>query len=327
MWKGIHVRESIKRGAIIHSFTIFGGSANPRLAESVGRELGIVLGASEVERFPDGEVSVHLLEPVRRKNIFILQPTSPPVDEHLIELLSFADAARRSAAERVTAVIPYFGYARSDKRHARREPITARMVGDLLQAVNVQHVLTFDLHAPQIEGFFRIPVDNLTAVPLLADALASHVPERAVVVAPDSGRVRMATQYAERLGLPLVVLHKRRESGSKTAVTRIVGEVRDCSCVLIDDMIATGGTIATSVETLLNAGARPDIRVVATHGLLLDGARETLEREGVREVMVTDTIQVEPAGWSRLRVESVAPLIAGAIGRLMADGSFQDLYQ
>ncbi len=178
--------------------------------------LGIRLGASAVERFPDSEVAVRLLEPVRRKEVFILQPTSPPVDEHLVELLAFADAVRRSAAERVTAVIPYFGYARADKRHARREPITARMVGDILQAVGIEHVITVDLHAPQIEGFFRIPVDSLTAVPVLSDAIRSRVPaEHAMVVAPDAGRVRMATQYAERLDVPMVVLHKRRESGSE----------------------------------------------------------------------------------------------------------------
>lgn len=270
---------------------------------------------------------MRLLEPVRRKEVFILQPTAPPVDEHLVELLSFADAARRSAAERVTAVIPYFGYARADKRHGKREPITARMVGDILQAVGVEHVITLDLHAPQIEGFFRIPVDSLTAVPVLTDAIRAHVPDRAVVVAPDAGRVRMATEYAERLNVPLVVLHKRRESGSRTAVTRIVGEVRDRSCILVDDMISTGGTIATSVDALLEAGARPDVTVVATHGLLLDGARERLEREGIREVIVTNTVAAEAAGWSRLRVESVAPLIAGSIGRFMEDGSLRDLYQ
>lgn len=306
-----------------HDFVLFAGSANRGLAEAVARHLGVSLGDSAVERFPDGEVSVRLETSVRRKEVFILQPTSPPVDQNLVELLCFADAARRAAADRVTAIVPYFGYSRADKRHGRREPITARMVGDILQAVGVRHVITVDLHAPQIEGFFSIPVDNLTAVGLLADELARGVREDAVVVAPDEGRVRMATRYAGRLGLPVVIVHKRRESGSETRVTGIVGAVEGKRCLVVDDMIATGGTLAATVDALLGAGARPEITVAATHGLLVGEARGKLDRDEVLEVLVTDTVPAGGAGWGKLDVTTVAPLIADAIHQFVIDGSIR----
>jgi ribose-phosphate pyrophosphokinase len=294
---------------------VFAGTANPALAAAVARELGQPLGACEVERFPDGELTVRLLEPVRRREVFVVQPTAPPVNEHLVELLAFADACRRAAADRVTAVVPYFGYARADKRVGRREPITARLVADLFRAAGIGPVVTVDLHTPQVEGFFHAPVDSLTAVPLLCAALRDHLPPDVAVVAPDAGRVRMATEYAQRLGAGLVVLHKRRTSSSETEVTHLVGDVRGRTCLLVDDMISTGGTIAASVAALRAAGAAPDLRVAATHGLLLAGARERLSRAGVREVWVTDTVPVSEADWPALRVVSVAPLLAEALRR------------
>lgn len=302
---------------------LFAGSANQELAEGVARRLGIDLASSQVERFPDGEVSVRLEGSVRRKEAFVLQPTSPPVDENLVELLSFADAARRAAADRITAIVPYFGYARADKRHGYREAITARMVGDVLQAVGVEHVITIDLHAPQIEGFFSIPVDNLTAVPILAGEVRPRLPEDAVVVAPDEGRVRMANHYAEVLNRPLVVVHKRRESGTQTRVSRIVGEVDGRHCLVVDDMIATGGTLSTTIDALLEAGARRDITVAATHGLLVGDARQTLDREEVSEVLVTDTVPNGHAGWHKLQRVTVAALIADAIHQFVIDGSIR----
>src|ERR671935_636525 len=205
--------------------TIFAGTANPDLARGVARELGVRLGACAVERFPDGEVSVRLEESVRGREVFVVQPTSPPVNENLFELLAFADACRRASAARTTAVVPYFGYARADKRRGRREPITASVVADLLETVGVAHVLTVDVHAPQVEGFFRIPLDNLTAVPALCEALGGRLPGGAVVVAPDAGRVPVAAGYARRLKAPMAVLHKRRESGDKTVVTHLAGDV------------------------------------------------------------------------------------------------------
>ena len=305
--------------------TIFAGTANPDLARGVARELGVRLGACAVERFPDGEVSVRLEESVRGREVFVVQPTSPPVNEHLVELLAFADACRRASAARTTAVVPYFGYARADKRRGRREPITASVVADLLQTVGVAHVLTVDVHAPQVEGFFRIPLDNLTAVPALCEALGGRLPGGAVVVAPDAGRVPVAAEYARRLKAPMAVLHKRREGGARTVVTHLAGDVRGRACLIIDDMISTGGTIVGSVEALLGAGASDEIIVAATHGLLVGGAREKLAREGVRELFVTDTVRVEAGDPAGLRVVSVAPLLAAAVARSLSGGSLADL--
>jgi ribose-phosphate pyrophosphokinase len=303
-----------------NSFTIFAGRANVALATSVAVEMGARLGACSVERFPDGELSVRLDEPVRGREVLIIQPTSPPVNDHLIELLVFADACRRASAAHITAVMPYFGYSRADKRHGRREPITASMVAALMQAVGVNHVITIDLHAPQIEGFFHIPVDSLTTAPVMVEALRPGLPPDIVVVSPDAGRVRMATEYARLLGAPVAVLHKERASGVETRITRLVGDVRDRPCLIIDDMISTGGTIAESVEALLDAGARPEIIVAATHGLLLAGAREKLARTVTRGVLVTDTVAPPAHDWPQLRVVSVAPLIASSLRRFLSDG-------
>jgi ribose-phosphate pyrophosphokinase len=308
------------------SLTLFAGTANPDLAMAIARELGVSLGDCAIEQFPDGEVFVRLNEPVRGHEIFIVQPTSPPVNEHLVELLALVDACRRASAAQITAIVPYFGYARSDKRHGRREPITASMVALLLQAVGVEHVVTIDLHAPQIEGFFHIPVDTLTAVPMLAAALVGRLPDGIVIAASDANAVRLASRYAHRLKTSVVVLHKQRESGTETKVTHLVGDVRDRPCLIVDDMISTGGTIAEAIEALLESGARPEITVAATHGLLLAGAREKLSHEAVRELLVTDTVPVAMDGWPQLRVISVAPLLARALKRLMADGSLSDLY-
>jgi ribose-phosphate pyrophosphokinase len=296
------------------------------LAEAIAGELDVQVGACAVDRFPDGEVAVQLLEPVRRKEVFLVQPTSPPVNDHLVELLALADACRRAAAARITAIVPYFGYARADKRHGRREPITARVAADLLEAVGIAHLVTVDLHTPQTEGFFHAAVDSLTAVPTLCRALRDRLPPGLAVVSPDVGRMRFATEFARCFGAPVVVLHKRRESGTETEVTHIVGDVSRRACLIVDDMISTGGTVAESLAALLEAGARPEIIVVATHGLLLPGARDKLDHPALREVLVTDTVAVADRNWPQLRVVSIAPLIAGALERFLADGSIGDLY-
>jgi len=204
-------------------------------------------------------------------------------------------------------------------------PVAASMVADLLQAVGINHVVTVDVHTPQLEGFFRVPVDSLTAVPALVEAVRSLLPAGAVVVSPDAGRVRMATEFAQRLKTSVAVLHKQRESATQTKVLHLVGDVRERACLVIDDMISTGGTMAKSIEALLEAGARPEIVVAATHGLLLEGARERLSHESVRAVFVTDTVPVRHADWPQLKVVSVAPLIAAALRQFMTDGSLSAL--
>jgi ribose-phosphate pyrophosphokinase len=207
-----------------------------------------------------------------------------------VELLAFADACRRSAAARVVAVVPYFGYARGDKREGRRVPVTASLVAALMETAGVSQVLTVDIHSAQMEGFFRIPMDTLSAVPLLCGALEGRLPEGTTVVSPDAGRVKTASEFAERLGLPLTVLSKHRESGTRTRVTHIVGDVRGRPCLIVDDMISTGGTIAESAEALRGAGASGPFIVVATHGLLMGDACRRMAVHGVEEIVLTDSV-------------------------------------
>ncbi len=304
---------------------LFTGTANPSLAAAIAAELHTPLAACAVERFPDGEISVCLNTSVRGQDVFLIQPTAPPVNDHLMELLVLADACRRAAARRITAIVPYFGYARADKRQGRREPITASMVAQLLQLVGIGQVLTLELHTAQIEGFFTIPVDSLTAVPILAEAARPLLPERVVVVSPDTGRVRMATEYAHRLEAPVVVLHKQRKSGTQTEVTHIVGDVRDQACLIVDDMISTGGTLARSIEALLQGGARPEMVIAATHGVFVTGAWKALHHPSIRAILVTDTIAQPVQNRPHLRIISAAPLLATAIQQLIANGSLRSM--
>ncbi len=297
------------------NLTIIAGTANPELASSVAQTLGATLGLCDVERFPDGEVSVSLREPVRGREVFIFQPGAPPVDENVMELVALTDACRRASAARIIAVVPYFGYARSDKRHHTCEPIMASAVAKMLECVGVDHLVTVDLHSAQIEGFFHIPVDSLSAVTVLCEELRGRLPPETVVISPDEGRVKTATSYARLLGIPLGVLHKERVSGAETRVVKVVGDIRGKACLIIDDMISTGGTIAVAIDALLKAGARPEFLITATHGLLLEGARERLAHEAVREVLVTNTIAIK-SEWPRLRIASVAPLIAKTIHQI-----------
>ncbi len=295
------------------TFVLFGGTGNGPLTAAVARELGTEPGSCHIERFPDGEITVRLHEPMRGRDVFVIQPTAPAVNDHLMELLIFADACRRASADRIVAVVPYFGYARSDKRDGRLEPITASLIADLMQCAGITHVILLDVHTPQVEGFFHGPVDHLTAVPELSRVLEKTLSADTVVVSPDAGRVRMATEYARRLGFPLIVLHKRRESGTKTEVTHVVGVVRGRSCLIIDDMISTGGTIATSARALAAAGARSEFVVAATHGLLLEGACDRMAAAGIARVYVTDSVLAPDLRCGHASVVTVAPLLAAAI--------------
>lgn len=312
-------------GTTSGEYAIISGTANFELAHAIAAELHVAPAAASAAHFPDGETSVELLEPVRGKTVFIIQPTGPPVNDNLIELLAASDACRRASAAHVCAVIPYFGYARSDKRHGRREPIAASMVARLLQAVGVDRVIAVDLHASQIEGFFQIPVDGLSAVPVMCEALRHRLEPDTVVVSPDVGRLQMATDYADRLGAPVVVLHKIRTSGDRTQVIRMVGEVRNRHCLIVDDMISTGGTLANGIRVLVDAGAQTPVFIAATHGLLLPGAKARLATTDVAKIFVTDTIKPAEPGWSNLEVISVAQLLAQAIRKNIGDGLDGDL--
>ena len=294
----------------------FAGPANPVLASAVASELGVACAPSEFSRFPDGEVSVEIGMSVAGRSVVLLQPTSPPVNDHLMELLSFTDACRRASAASITVVAPYFGYARSDRRLGRRVPVSASMVAELMRAVGVHHLITLDVHSPQIEGFFRIPVDDCSAVPVLSDALARHVTDHSVVVAPDLGAARLAGAYAQRLNLPVAVVHKLRRSATSVTSTGITGDVRGRSCIIVDDMITTGGTVEGAARALREAGANGNVVLAATHGVLTDTAWERLARVGVEELVVTDSVQVPQSDVLTTRVVSVAALLAAQLGRL-----------
>ncbi|WP_435005481.1 ribose-phosphate diphosphokinase [Tundrisphaera lichenicola] len=308
-------------------YLLFAGPANPALASGIAAELGIRTSICSFGQYPDGEISVRIDEPVRGRDVFVIQPTGPPVNDHLIQLLTFADACRRASAHRITAVVPYLGYSRSDKRHGQREPITASLVARMIEASGIDQILTFDLHAEQIEGFFRIPVDCLTAVPTLCRALRDQVPSDVLIVSPDTGRVRMATEFAHRLNTSVVVLHKRRSAGRDPEVTHVVGDVRGRCCLIIDDQISTAGTMARAIEALVAAGARPEITIVATHGLFVGDARTKLDHEAIRRILVTDSVAETEPSWATIQRVSIAPLLAAAIRRIQSDGSLGDLFQ
>jgi ribose-phosphate pyrophosphokinase len=307
-------------------FVLFAGTAHPALAADIARHLGIGLGACRVERFPDGEIAADLEQSVRGRDVFIVQPTSPPVNDHLVELIVIADACRRADAERITAIVPYFGYARSDKRQSRRVPVMARAVADMIQAIGIDHVVTLDAHTPQIEGFFRIPIDNLSLVSTMCRALEPHLGDDTVVVSPDLGGVKRATELGERLGRPVAVCVKRRTTGASVAVTQVIGDVRDRPCIIVDDMITTGGTIAEAAKALRAQGARDEMVVAASHGVLVPGAHHRMRAVGVSEVLVSDSIPIDPVTELHVTRVPIAPLLADVVERLMAARSLQDLY-
>lgn len=307
-------------------FTILAGTGNRPLAEAVAGELGVPLGGCAVERFPDGEIEVRLDDSVRGGTIFVIQPTSPPVNEHLVELIAFADACRRGAAARIVAVVPYFGYARADRRKGRRVPVMARAVADMLEAAGFHHLVTVDLHSAQVEGFFHIPVENLTAVPLLAESLRGRVTPETVLVSPDLGAVDRVTALGQRLALPVAILAKRRISGREVEVRQLIGDVEGRPCVLVDDMISTGATIASGVQVLKKAGARGPFQVAATHGLFTEGALQKLEAAGIGDVTVADTIRAPGTDGVSVHTLSIAPLLASAIRRIAEGESLRDLF-
>jgi ribose-phosphate pyrophosphokinase len=304
---------------------LLAGSSHPSLARAVATHLENPLTPAEVGRFADGEVRIRLGANLRRRDVYLLQPTGPPVNENLMELLALADACRRAAARWITAVIPYFGYARQDKPQVR-EPITAKMTADLLTRVGVNQVLVLDLHSAQVQGFFDCPVAHVTARGVLVEALQKEGLADAVVVSPDAGFMKQAGRFAAALELPLAVTHKERLGTGEIKAGVLVGDVRDRRPIIVDDMITTGGTILRCLETLLEAGARPEVTVAATHALLVDPAASVLNHWAIRQILVTDSLP--RSEWSTdipLRVVSVAPLIAEAIRRCHTGESVREL--
>ncbi len=305
---------------------IFTGNANPRLAEEIALYLGVSLGAAQVGHFSDGEIQVKINESVRGADVFIIQPTSSPVNEHIMELLIMVDAVRRASARRITAVLPYYGYARQDRKTRARDPITAKLIANLLFASGARRVITMDLHAGQIQGFFDIPVDHLPGVPILAQYFLQQKLSDLIVVSPDLGGVTRARDLAERIGAPIAIIDKRRPEPNVAEIMNIIGDVHDRNVIMIDDIIDTAGTIVQGAKALKDWGAR-DIYICCTHPVLSGPAIQRLEEAPVKEVLVTNTILVPPEKIiPKMKVLSVAPLLGEAIIRIHEDLSVSKLF-
>jgi ribose-phosphate pyrophosphokinase len=305
---------------------IFTGNANPEIAKEICAFLGIPLGTAVVKRFSDGEINVEIQDNVRGVDVFIIQPTSPPVNDHLMELLILMDALKRASAKRVTAVLPYYGYARQDRKVLPRAPITAKLVADLLTAAGVSRVLTMDLHAGQIQGFFNIPVDHLYSSPILLDYIKANYGDDIVIVSPDAGGVERARAFAKRLNASLAIIDKRRVGPNVAEVMNIIGEVEGKTAVLLDDMVDTAGTVVQSADALRKKGAK-NVYACATHGVLSGPAIERLEKSQIQELVVTNTVPLGPkAECRKIRVLTVAPLLGEAIKRIHFQDSVSSLF-
>ena len=319
------VQTSSKRLVLI------AGRSHPELAQHVAKELGIDLVDTQAYDFANGEIFVRFEESVRGCDAFVLQSHTDPINKWIMEQLLMVDALKRASAKRITVVMPFYGYARQDKKHRGREPISARLIADLFQAAGADRLMAVDLHTAQIQGFFDGPVDHLFALPLLVKYVAETVADRSLitVVSPDAGRVRVAERWTDLLGAPLAIIHKRRDPDvpNEAKVQEVVGEVEGRICVLIDDMIDTGGTIVKASEALFDNGAR-DVIVAATHAILSGPAVERFANSRVREVVVTDTLPIpDDRRFAKLTVLPVAPLIARAIQEVFTDGSVTSMFE
>jgi ribose-phosphate pyrophosphokinase len=305
---------------------LFTGNANRQLAQEIADYLGMRLGQAEVSQFSDGEIFVQIYENVRGADVFVLQPTCPPVNQSLMELLVMMDALKRASAQRITAVLPYYGYGRQDRKVQPRVPISAKLVADLITTAGAHRLLTVDLHVGQIQGFFNIPVDHLFAAPVLLRYFQDRQWEEAVVVSPDAGGVERARAFAKRLGTSLAFIDKRRTGGNETKVMHIVGDVAGKDVMLVDDMIDTAGTVTQAVSALKEAGARR-IYASCTHPVLSGPAVERIDASGIEEVVVTNTIPLDERRSSKkITVLSVAPLLGEAIDRIHKEASVSSLF-
>ncbi|MDQ2708239.1 MAG: ribose-phosphate diphosphokinase [Actinomycetota bacterium] len=309
---------------------LFAGRAHPELAEQVAKHLDVTITPQSAYDFANGEIFVRFEQSVRGCDAFVLQSHCRPINDWLMEQLIMVDALKRASAKRITAVMPYYPYARQDKKHRGREPISARLVADMFKVAGADRIMTVDLHTAQIQGFFDGPVDHLWAMPLLAGYVRDNYADREIaVVSPDSGRVRLAEKWSETLGgCPLAFIHKTRDPlrPNEAHANRVVGEITGKTCIVIDDMIDTGSTIAGTVQAVLADGAA-DVVIAATHGVLSAPASERLAECGVREVVVTNTLPIpDEKRFPQLTVLSIAPLIARAIHEVFADGSVTSLF-
>jgi ribose-phosphate pyrophosphokinase len=305
---------------------VFAGTSNPDLAEGVARHLGVELGNVKIRKFANGEIYVRYLESVRGADVFIVQSICSPVNDLLMELLIMVDAAKRASARTITAVISHYGYARQDKKSAAREPITAKLVADLMTVSGVSRVITMDLHQGQIQGFFNQPVNHLTALPILADYFESLHLENLCVVSPDVGRAKACKKLADMLGASLAIMHKGRPDHNVAEITHVIGEVSGKNCIIADDMIDTAGSVVEGAKALKNAGAE-EVYVTATHGIFSPPAFDRLEASVVTEVVITNTIPLPDENLhGKIHVLSVAPLFAHAVQNVFNDESVSELF-
>ncbi len=307
---------------------VFSGTSNVPFAQNVAKKLNLELGDVDIRRFEDGECHVSFRESVRGADCYVIQSCGPPVDVNLIEMLIMMDALRRTSIARITAVIPYFGYARQEKKEHPREPITAKLVADMIMCAGAHRVMTIDLHASAIQGFFNCPVDHLSTLKSFTEYFRKLKDRRIVVVSADEGGVKKVRKVAAVLGAPIAVGYKIRPEPDKSELTELAGEVRGKVPIIIEDMITTGGSVDNCIDALLAAGCEPEVYIAATHGILAGRAIERLSRPEVAEVVVTDTVPIpEEKRFDRLKIVSVAPLFAAAIERAHKDMSVSSLFE
>ena len=309
---------------------IFTANANPKVAAEIAACLGLPLGKSEVKTFSDGEIGVSIQESVRGSDVFVVQSTCTPVNDNLMELLIMIDAFKRASAGRVTAVIPYFGYARQDRKAKARDPISAKLVADLITAAGADRVLTMVLHAAQIQGFFDIPVDNLLGNPVFVDYYAKKFGERAedmVVVSPDVGSVARARTFAQKLHMSLAIVDKRRQKANQCEVMNVIGDVAGKDCILFDDMVDTAGSLCNAAKAIVEVGGAKSVYACASHGVLSGPALERLENSSITELALLNTIpETQGAGCSKIKYLSVAPMFGEAIERIYQEISISKLF-
>lgn len=307
---------------------VFSGNSNPALAESICNHLYKPLGKADIKRFADGECSVSILEPVRGADVFIVQSTCKPVNDNLMELLVMIDAMHRASAGRITAVIPYFGYARQDRKAKGRDPISAKLVANMIEAAGADRVLTMDLHASQIQGFFDIPVDNLLSNPIFVKYYMSKFehPEEMVVVSPDVGSVARSRTFANKMGMNLAIVDKRREKANQCEVMNVIGDVKDKKCILFDDMVDTAGSLCNAAKAIVEIGGATEVYACATHGVLSGPANERIANSCIKELTFLNTIPPLEGACSKIKYLDVSPIFADAIQRIYEENSMSVLF-